>query len=278
LLWVSGGVRPGDKERSGLVFTGRGGHIVIVYIIIDILKKIKWLYMGYKTEVIKWQFKRYWITGLILIVLGYLAWSSYEGIHIFKNRVFLGHVVFEAIVMGFVGSLFFLAFLFSLKPNIKIADKICFNEEKGIYYFKMVNMSLLFPLKDVEVSIFHNEVVEAFGEGNNLITNNVHIKNSNFSHVESILGGLDNKVYAFIVQSDGTIIDDINETPETNDNSKSIVNVLGEQHNHIELNVYARHALSGFSIQKSQIFKNARHLETGEYQTGISVEILEKKQ
>ncbi len=230
--------------------------------------------MGYVGEVIKWQFKRYTLTGIIVLLLIYLGYSSYYQMHFFADKLFLSQVVFEAVVMGFFGSLFFLAFLFSLKPNIKIADKICYNPDKDMYYFKMVNMSLFFSIKDVIISVKHCRIQEAVGDGNNVIADDVHLKNNSFSHVNSILGGLKNKVYAFIVQSNGTVLND--EDYETKDDKPCINDILnGMEHNYIELDVYARHSLSGFSVQKRKRFKNHHHKKDGQYATGINVDILD---
>jgi hypothetical protein len=234
--------------------------------------------MGCRLKVIQWQIKRYWVTGFILIILLYLAWSSINEIHLFKYSSFVANVVFESIVMGFIGSFFFLAFLFSLKPNIKIADKICYNPDKNMYYFKMVNMALFFSIKDVSITIDHCRLAGAIGDGYNVFKKRIHLSNNSFTHVDSILSGKENKVYAFIVQSNGTVIDS-NETVidsnETNKNKPSITTILNDmEYDYIELSVYARHSLSGFSIQKSKIYKNHHHIETGEYATGINVEIL----
>lgn len=241
-------------------------------------------------EVCWWQIKRHTLSVGLVALLCYIAHISYNKIGFFEGKDFLSNVVFEALVMGFIGSLLFLIFMFSLRPNIKIADKICYDAAKDMYYFKMVNMSLFFTLKDVIVSIEHSEIVEALGDGNNIETNDVHIKTNSLSHVHSITTGWENKLFAFIVQSNGKIkngidksdeiliIDDITyvkKETETKQETRSIVDVLDKQHNYIELSVYARHSLSGFSIQKTQIYKNKRHLEAGEYQTGISVDIIQ---
>lgn len=216
------------------------------------------------TEIAKWQFKRYFITLLLVLILIYLGYSSFYQLHYFGDKVFLSKVVFEAIVMGFVGSLFFLAFLFSLKPNIKIADKICYNPEKDIYYFKMVNMSLIFPIRDVVINLEHGQIDEAIGEGNNIYANKVRLKSNSFTHIAPILFGLRNNIFAFIVQSEGSIDDGVTIKDILNDH----------KHNYIELSVYAKHSLSGFSIQKSKKYKNHQFIEDGEYDTGTSVDIL----
>ncbi len=229
--------------------------------------------MGYIWEVLKWQLKRYTITGVILFLLAYLGYSSYNKIHFFSDKEFLSNVVFEALVMSFLGSLFFLAFLFSLKPNIKIADKICYNSKKRMYYFKMVNMSLFFSIKDVIITVKHCRIADAIGDGHNVLSDKVHLKNNSFTHVSSIFGGLENKVYAFIVQSNGSVINDNGETNDKNPCIKDILN--GMEHNYVELNVYAKHSLSGFSIQKRKVFKNHQHIGVGEYATGINVDILD---
>ena len=247
-------------------------------------------------DILKWQFKRYTIPAIMVGILIYLGYTSYFEIHWFDSKKFLAQVVFEAIVMGFLGSLFFLAFLFSLKPNIKIADKICYNPKKEMYYFKMVNMSLLFPIKDVKIDITHCDLVETIGDGDNVLQQEIHIKNDTLTYIPSILGGIKNNLYAFIVQSNGeTIIkngskpdtknderekeeDDV-EKDKADDNkedqkSLNIENILDKDHNYIELSVFASHSLSGFSVQKTQKYRNRKHFGTGEYNTGVNIDIL----
>lgn len=59
----------------------------------------------------------------------------------------------NSIIVGFITSLVFLAYMLTVKPNIKISDKICYNEIYGsnLFFIKFYNTSRFYPIHEIKV-------------------------------------------------------------------------------------------------------------------------------
>lgn len=211
--------------------------------------------------VLFWTFKRIFIPSLLLVFLFCLGnWSYSVDASEIDGR--LANSIFDSVVVGFVGSLFFLLFQFSLRPSVKIASSICYHPIHKFYYFKMVNTSLLWAIVDVHVTVRTCTELDAVGEGKNIKAEILPLKSDVFNHVSSILGGRKNKKYAFLVRTD---------------DEATLHDFLDKQHGYIELSVYCKHSFSGFSKLTSKLYKNPNCLHTGEFNTGVNTNVLQIK-
>jgi hypothetical protein len=163
----------------------------------------------------------------------------------------------DALLIGtttsIIGSFAFISLLWLLKPNISIAKDIAVTNDKGgntVYLFKLVNNSWFFSLYSVKVNLYlvSQETVDG---GINSRFDRLKVKKERITQIPNRLSNGDNAFYAQILTSW--------EPLEQHLNKKS---------NHIELQIKAQHALSGFSKVFSQKYHTNSRIKNGRFAHG----------
>lgn len=179
------------------------------------------------------------------------------------DKDFIIEALLFGIVTSVIGSIAFIILLWMLKPSIKISNSIArtkqsdkeTGEEKDIYLFKIVNNSWFFSLYNLEVSLFvvRKETVEG---GINSRFDRLNIKKEKITRIPNKSSDKSDAFYAQILTS-----------------SEPLYSHLRRKDNYIELQIMARHALSGFSKVFTQPFHTQSCVSEGEFAHGDNFSI-----
>ncbi|MEX2574899.1 MAG: hypothetical protein WD317_11405 [Balneolaceae bacterium] len=137
-----------------------------------------------------------------------------------------------AVLTSVIGSIAFFVLLWMLKPNIGISNQIAHyngSDDQDIYLFKIINKSWFFCLYNIEVSLslVRKETVEG---GINSRFDPLLIKKNRITQIPNLRSNGDDAFFAQILTS-----------------KERLSLLLSSNDRYLELQIMARHALSGFS-------------------------------
>lgn len=193
----------------------------------------------------------YWLAlvGTGLYILHLKNWDS---------NYILDALLF-GIVISIIGSVAFLVLLWMLKPNIKLAERVAQTEdEEGneMYLFKIINNSRFFALYNIEVNLF--KVTQETVEGG---------LNSRFDHLEVKKNRITRIPHKSKKDSDAFYAQILTCREPLSDH-------LRRNNTYIELQIMARHALSGFSKVFDAKFHTQACVENGRFAHGDNLSVL----
>ena len=196
------------------------------------------------------------IVCLILSALIYLGYITFDFAEVLGLKI--SDLILSGIVIGFITSILFVTFMSILKPALTISPEICYDSDNEIYYFKVINKSILFSADEVsaELSISTKYNVD---HGENTNTTILPLKQSFIRSVPGKLFGKENAIYA---QLFGTVVD----LRLLFDNS--------DKSSYIKIEVCAKHSFSGFTKVYKEKFRTKNKIKNGNFKYGNYVNII----